>query len=70
MINNKKGDKMKNVLTLQTILDENTKIETITDKETLKNALRKIIGAASYTKIKHEDMVSIMKEIFVEFDVK
>jgi len=68
--NNKTGKKMKRVLTLKEILDENTRIETITDKETLKNVLREIIGVSSYTKIKKDDIVAIMEDIFIEFGMK
>ncbi len=58
---------MKKVLTIKEILDENTRIETITDKETLKNVLRQIIGVSSYTKIKRNDINDIMEDIFREF---
>ena len=64
---NKTGKNMKRVLTLKEILDENTRIETITDKETLRNILRQIIGVSSYTKIKRNDINDIMEDIFREF---
>lgn len=67
---NKTGKRMKRVLTLKEILDENTRIETISDKETFKNVLRKIIGVSSYTKIKKDDIVVIMEDIFLEFGMK
>jgi len=63
----KTGKNMKIVLTLKEILDENTRIETITDKETLRNILRQIIGVSSYTKIKRNDINDIMEDIFREF---
>ena len=43
-----KRENMKKMLTVQEILDENTRIETIADKETLKNVLRSIIDVTSY----------------------
>lgn len=61
---------MKKVLTLQTILDENTRIETIKDKDTLKNILTKIIGMASYSKIRHEDIIEVIEEIYKDFGIK
>jgi hypothetical protein len=61
---------MKKVLTIQEILDENTRIETIADKEILKSVLERIIGVASYSKIKREDVVQIMEKIYTEFDMK
>ncbi len=61
---------MKKVLTIKEILDENTRIETITDKEILKNVLSKIIGVASYSKIKRDDIVDIVEDIYIEFDIK
>lgn len=61
---------MKKVLTIQEILDENTRIETITDKEILKSVLERIIGVSSYSKIKREDVVQIMENIYKEFDMK
>lgn len=60
---------MKRVLSIQEILDENTKIETITSKETLKNVLRRIIDVTSYSKIKKDDIVQITKEICKEYDI-
>jgi len=66
----KTGKIMKKVLTLKEILDENTRIETITDKETLRNVLRQIIGVSSYTKIKRNDINDIMEDIFREFGMK
>lgn len=70
MEDNKKRENAKKLLTLQAILDENTRIETITDKETLKNVIRKIIGVASYSKIKREDIIEITEEICQEFGMK
>ncbi len=70
MTNNLKSEKMKKLLTLQTILDENTRIETISDKDILKNVLSKIIGVASYSKIKHEDIIEVTNKIFVEYGIK
>lgn len=67
---NKKGKNMKKILTIKEILDENTRIETITDKETLKNVLRAIIGVSSFTKIKRNDINDIMEDIFREFGMK
>lgn len=61
---------MKKLLNIQTILDENTRIETITDKETLKNVLRKIIGVASYSKIHHEDIIEVVEAIYREYHIK
>jgi hypothetical protein len=67
--NNKRSENMKKLLELQTILDENTRIETIVDKETLKNVIVKIIGVASYSKIRREDMIEIMEEIYREYGI-
>ncbi len=64
---NRKGKSIKKVLTIKEILDENTRIETITDKEILKNVFRQIIGVSSYTKIKRNDINDIMEDIFREF---
>jgi hypothetical protein len=60
---------LKKVLTIQEILDKNTRIETITDKETLKNVLRAIIDVTSYSKIGEDDMIKVTKEIFREYDI-
>jgi prophage maintenance system killer protein len=59
---------MKKMLTVQEILDENTRIETIEDKETLKNVLRSIIDVTSYS-IKKDDIVEATKEIYREYDI-
>ena len=67
---NKKRENMKKTLTIQEILDENTRIETIANKEILKSVLERIIGVASYSKIRREDVVQIMEEIYREFDMK
>ena len=61
---------MKKILTIQEILDDNTRIETIKDKETLRNILRAVIGVSSYNKIRREDIVSIMEDIYREFGMK
>ncbi len=61
---------MSKVLTIQTILDEDTKIETIVDKETLRKVLSRIIGVSSYSKIKREDMVEVMEKIYKEFNIR
>ena len=61
---------MKKVLTIQEILDENTRIETITDRETLKNVLRAIIDVTSYLKVNKDDIIEVTNEIFREFDIK
>lgn len=60
---------MKRVLTIQEILDENTRIETIVDKETLKNVLRRVIDVTSCSKVKKDDIVKITRDIFNEFDI-
>jgi len=59
---------MKKMLTVQEILDENTRIETIEDKETLKNVLRSIIDVTSYS-VKKDDIVKATKEIYREYDI-
>ena len=59
---------MKKMLTVQEILDENTRIETIADKETLKNVLRSIIDVTSYS-VKKDDIVKATKEIYREYDI-
>lgn len=61
---------MKKILTIQEILDENTRIETIKDKETLRNILRAVIGVSSYNKIRREDIVTIMEDLYREFGMK
>jgi hypothetical protein len=61
---------MKKVLTIQEILDGNTRIETITDKKILKSVLERIIGVSSYSRIKREDVVQIMENIYKEFDMR
>lgn len=61
---------MKKVLTIKEILDENTRIETITNKETLKDVITEIIGVTSYSKVKKEDVMKIMEDIYQEFDMK
>jgi hypothetical protein len=61
---------LKKVLTIQEILDENTRIETITDRETLKNVLRAIIDVTSYLKVNKDDIIEVTNEIFREFDIK
>ena len=61
---------MKSVLTIQQILDDNTRIETITDKETLKNILTKVIGVTSYTKVGREKIIEVVEEIYQEFKIK
>ena len=63
-----KRENMKKMLTVQEILDENTRIETIADKETLKNVLRSIIDVTSYS-IKKDDIVKATKEIYREYDI-
>jgi len=63
-----KRENMKKMLTVQEILDENTRIETIADKETLKNVLRSIIDVTSYS-IKKDDIVEATKEIYREYDI-
>lgn len=65
-----KGENMKKVLTIKEILDENTRIEIIKNKETLKNVLREIIGAVSYSKVTREDIMETVSEIYEEFDMK
>ncbi len=60
---------MSKVLTIQTILDEDTKIETIVDKETLRKVLSRIIGVSSYSKIKREDMVEVMEKIYKDYNI-
>jgi hypothetical protein len=65
----KKGENLKELLTIQEILDENTRIETIKDQETLKNILRAIIDVTSMSKIKKEDIIKVTKEIFREYDI-
>lgn len=65
-----KGENLKKVLTIQEILDENTRIETITDRETLKNVLRAIIDVTSYLKVSKDDIIEVTNEIFREFDIK
>lgn len=60
---------MKKIITVQEILDKNTRIETITDEETLKNVLRAIIDVTSYSKIKKDDIIKVTKEIYREFDI-
>jgi len=61
---------MKNVLTIKQMLDENTTIETIQDRETLKNVLRRVIGKTSYTKVGREEIIEVMEEICREFSIK
>ncbi len=61
---------MKKILTIKEILDENTRIETIKDKEMLKNVLSKIIGVASYSKIKREDIIEAVEDTYAEFNIK
>ncbi len=61
---------MSKVLTIQTILDEDTRIETIVDKETLRKVLSRIIGVSSYSKIKREDLVEVMEKIYKEFNIR
>jgi DNA-binding transcriptional regulator YhcF (GntR family) len=61
---------MKKLITIQEILDKDTKIETIRDKETLKNVLRKIIDTTSCLKIRKDDIVTVAKEIYREFDIE
>jgi hypothetical protein len=63
-----KRENMKKMLTVQEILDENTRIETIADKETLKNVLRSIIDVTSYS-VKKDDIVKATKEIYREYDI-
>lgn len=60
---------LKKIITIQEILDENTRIETIKDEETLKNVLRAIIDVTSYQKFKKDDIIKVTKEIFREFDI-
>jgi hypothetical protein len=60
---------MKKVLTLQEILDENTRIETIKDEETLKKVMREIIDVTSY-KVTKDGIIKVTKEIFREFDIQ
>ena len=59
---------MKKRLTIQEILDENTRIEKITDKETLKNVLRAIIDATSYS-VSKDDIVKATEEIYREYNI-
>jgi hypothetical protein len=61
---------MKKVLTIQEILDENTRIETITDKETLKKVLGAIIGVTSYSKVKRDDIIDSIEDTCEEFNIK
>ncbi len=70
MKNNEKGENAKKILTIKEILDENIRIETITNKETLKNVIREIIDATSYSKVKREDIMEVMEEIYKEYDMK
>ena len=60
---------MKKILTIQEILDENTRIEIISDEKTLKNVLRAIIDVTSCSKIKKDDIMRITKEVYKEFDI-
>lgn len=64
------GENMKKVLTIQEILDVNTRIETIKDEETLKNVLRKVIDVTSCSRVKKDDIIKVTKEIFREFDIQ
>lgn len=66
----KNGKGMTRVLTIKEILDDGVRIETIKDMDTLKSLLCKIIGSASYSKIKYEDIDTIMENIYAEFDMK
>ena len=61
---------MSNILTIQTILDKNTEIEKISDKDTLKKVLRRVIGVTSYKKVDRMSIVEAMKEVCREFDIK
>ena len=61
---------MDDVITIKKILDENTKIEKITDKETLKNVLGKIISVTSYPKVGSADIMWAMEEVCREFNIK
>lgn len=61
---------MKKILTIKEILDKNTRIETITDRETLKNVLRAIIGVTSYSKVSRDDIIETIEEIYKEFTIK
>lgn len=69
-IKNTKGENMDNVLTIENILDENTKIEKITDKETLKNVIGKIISITSYPKVGRTDIMWAIEEVYREFNIK
>jgi hypothetical protein len=51
-------------------LDENTRIETITDKETLKKVLGAIIGVTSYSKVKRDDIIDSIEDTCEEFNIK
>lgn len=64
-----KGENMKKVLTIQEILDANTRIETIKNEETLKKVLRAVIDVTS-CKVTKDDIIKVTKEIFREFDIQ
>lgn len=61
---------MNNILTLKEILDKNSKIEKINDRETLKNVLRRIISVTSYSKVRREDIIWAVEEVYREFNIK
>lgn len=61
---------MESVITIKKILDENTKFEKITDKETLKKVLGKIISVTSYPKVGSEDIMWAIEEVYREFNIK
>ena len=61
---------MDKTLTIKDILDENIKIEKITDKETLKNVLRRIISVTSYPKVGSRDIMWAIEEVYREFNIK
>lgn len=61
---------MDKILTIKEILDENTKIERITDRETLKNVLRRIISVTSYSKVGRTDIMWAIEEVYREFNIK
>lgn len=56
------------VIQLEYLLDENVRLETIPDMETLKKVMKKVIDNSSYTNCKEEKVVRAVEDIFAEYE--
>lgn len=53
---------------LEELLNENTRIETISDIPTLKKVFTKVVECSSYTRCKRDQAIKALEEIYDEFE--